>query len=453
MILGQFNRFSMYSTSDICRTIAEKLSDKKLVDDAVHTGIQNGRFYADWWESQSLIGGYAGIAVFFSVMDQCFPNENWDKIAHGYLKSAVEQFETQGFPNLSLYEGLAGLNLAAYLCSLRGIRYQQLLEKLDDTLIKHVQHYLWQTLPFIPENETDFIDPSVYNLAQGLSGILICMSLRKDQPNFCSLSCDIVKKLSQMFNGKKCVKENEYVVPWLVVPTYHLSKQEELYPEGSFWLSNPYGITGLLSSLAITAREMTLPREGYELIGTISDWLVQKQGNHSQEVFWKHTISLQEELSDDLTPPETNRDAWCYGIPAVTRALFLAAKALKDDQLRGFAEKQFLSLWSKSEKDWNLIGTSFGYGRAGHLAVAYRMYRDTNNPQLKSYLVDLENGLKRYYDPNSTFGFKAVSFSEKNEYMWIDDPGLLNGASGIALSLLQTQQNADQEWDRIFAIN
>lgn len=453
MMFNQIYHSSVYSTSDICQIVAQKLSVKNLVDDTVYSSIQNGRFYANWWASESLISGYAGIAIFFSAMDSCLPNDNWDRVAHEYLKAAAEQFEREGFPDLSLFEGLTGLSMAAYLCSRHGVRYQQLLEKLDAMLINHVQHYLWQDLSSIVEDQTDFIDPAIYNLAQGLSGILIYLSLRKDQPIFFSLSCDIVKKICQIFKSKIIIKEHQQVVPWLVSPAHSKFDQKGLYPEESFLLSTPYGIAGLLSSLSIIAREMSLSHEGYELIRTISDWLVQKQGKTSEGVFWKHTISLKEELSGDLLPPETNRDAWCYGIPSVTRALLLASKALKDNQLYEFANNQFLSLWSKPEKEWNLIGTSFGYGRAGHLAITFRMHQETNNPKLKSHLIDLENGLKRYYDPNSIFGFKAVAFSEKNEYMWIDDPGLLNGASGIALSLLQLQYNVDLGWDRVFAIN
>lgn len=442
----------MYHTLDICQTIAQKLSNPQVVLQNVNQSIREGNFYSDQWNSESLINGNPGIAIFYAMMDHVFPNDGWDRVAHNYLQIAVDEFENKGFPNCSLYMGLAGLGTAAFFCSRIGIRYKKLLDKLDSAIIEEVQNLLWKRLTLKMETEIFYISPKIYNIAEGLSGILLYISLRKDNPYLLSVGSDCIKKLSFILKNKKL---NSSSIPgWFTSPNdYLVDTEKESYPEGCFILGTPFGIAGLLSALAISAIEGFCPPEGFDLMRNIANWLVRKQGNSPLGSFWNHTVSIQEELSGQMNPPMLNRDVWGYGIPSASRSLYLAAKALNDHKLKDFAENAFISIWSKPEKDWNLIGTSFNYGRAGHLAVTQRMTKDTRNPFLQKSLQDLEYGLKKFYNPDSAFGFRSVSFSKTNDYIWVDDPGLFNGATGIALSLLNEHLNFDKTWDRIFAIS
>lgn len=442
----------MYHVLDICQTVAQKLSNPQFVNQCVDNSLREGNFYALRWDSESLINGHPGLAIFYSTMDQLFPNEGWDGIAHKYLQIAVNEFENKGFPNCSLFNGLAGLGTAAYFCSRVGLRYKKLLEKLDNAIIEEVQNLLWKKLTVRMESESFYIAPKIYNLAEGLSGILLYISLRKDNPYLLSIGSDCIKKLSFLLKNKKVMQSS--VPGWFTTPSdYLIETEKNFYPEGCFILGTPFGITGLLSAIAIAALEGFCPKEGFELLRDISSWLTKKQGVTPLGLFWNHTVSLQEELSGSLHPPQLNRDTWGNGIPSAARAIYLAGKALNDYKLKEFAENAFISLWSKPEKDWNLIGTSFNYGRAGHYAVTQRMVKETKNPELHQKLKDLESGLKNFYDPDTPFGFRSVSFSPSNEYLWIDDPGLFSGAAGIALSLLNVHLNNDRTWDRIFAIS
>ena len=100
-----------------------------------------------------------------------------------------------------------------------------------------------------------------------------------------------------------------------------------------------------------------------------------------------------------------------------------------------------------------MMGPSFTDGRAGVLAIAYRMAQDTHNPHLWKQVGLLENSLKEFYTPNASFGFQTVQVDSSNTYRWIDNPGLWRGATGIALSLLLAQRREESIWDRIFLLS
>ncbi|WP_075884030.1 lanthionine synthetase C family protein [Candidatus Protochlamydia sp. W-9] len=437
----------MYHALDICQSVAHKLSEPNQLMDAIENAIKNKKYYADSWERHSFTYGFAGIAAFFAIMDASFPGQNYDINAHEYLKLAVEALEKNRYTTISLFTGITGLCVAVLLCSKLGIRYKKLTERLDLLLIQEIQYHLFNK----NFSENSFISPEKYNLADGLGGILTYISMRKDNTHLQSVGSAYIKKLALDLQ-KKCELNLSSSVPgWFVSSDHYIANEEkQTYPNGCFLLNSQYGITGYLSALAIAALEGFCPDEGYELMRQISIWLKQKQGLYTYGKFWNHTLSIEEESTQQIREPELNRDTWCTGIPAVTRALYLTSKALRDCSLESYAEDAFISMWSKPEKEWNLLGTSFCYGRAGHLAVTYRMAKDTGSVFLKNKLLELEESLKRFYDPNAPFGFRSVGFNDSNDYMWVDDPGLYSGAAGIALSLLMLHKEEIFPWDRAF---
>jgi lantibiotic biosynthesis protein len=447
----------MYHTINICQHVAQKLSNPNFIRETIDHSIKNNQFYDTTWNEKSLMHGFPGIAAFFAMMDEAFPNEKWDVAAHSYLKLATEAFESKGYSSASLYTGLTGLCAGAFLCSKQGTRYKKLNDKLDRILIQEIQHFLYKQLIPSLEDEKVFISPKIYNLADGISGFLVYAAMRKDNSHLHSLASDCIRKMYFILKDKKLALNHsslsEQNVPgWYISNEHCLDEEKDLYLQGCYSLSLPFGITGFLNAVSLAALEGFCPKEGYELINQVSHWLMSKKGDYMHGYFWPHTIALEADLDNQSNSPVLNRDAWCYGIPAITRSLYLAAKATKNNSLLDFSEKMFNSMWLKEEKEWNLIGTSFSYGRAGHLAIATQMNKDTNNPTLHKKLDDLENGLKKFYDPNHPFGFQSVNFSEEGDYIWVNDPGLMNGSAGIAITLLHLHKPIDPMFNRLFMI-
>lgn len=106
-----------------------------------------------------------------------------------------------------------------------------------------------------------------------------------------------------------------------------------------------------------------------------------------------------------------------------------------------------------NKKEWNPLGTSFVNGLAGILASTYRMAEETENPKLWQHVKELEADLSSFYRPESPFGYQMVHVDSFNNYNWVDNPGLLYGASGIALSLMLVQNREELDWDRAFLLH
>ena len=96
------------------------------------------------------------------------------------------------------------------------------------------------------------------------------------------------------------------------------------------------------------------------------------------------------------------------------------------------------------------MGTSVVWGRAGLLALTSLMARDTGNIQLRAQVDVLVEDLLRFYDVKHPFGFQTLRVSEENELRWVDHPGFLDGATGIALSLLLTNVEKNSNWQWLF---
>lgn len=442
----------MYHTFDICQAIADKLRSPEHVCTRMQENVQRGNFMAEEWTELSFAEGLPGIASFYGMMDQFFPYQGWDQVAYTYLKLTIQKTEEQGINHTSLFAGLTGMCFAAYLCSKQGYRYPHLLSKLENLLFREIEMFLLRQVDQLLDRDRE-APPHFYNLTNGLSGVVAYLLVRKEQAACHRLAFDCLSRLVLLLKRKRVIKG--YGVPgWYISPEEQLVPEAQTkYPNGNFILSMSYGVTGCLSVLALAALEGIVVSGQYELIQEMAAWLKNKRIQApAGSYYWHHTVSFEEEISQQQHSTELTRDAWSYGNPTVSRALYLAARATRDFSLMKFAEDSFLSIFSKTWQEWNLMGPAFFWGRAGLLALTYHMAQDTGHPVLLKQVGYLENDLKNFYHPSHLFGFQTIHVAEPEDYRWIDHPGLLNGAVGIALALLLVHSQEEVIWTRIFLI-
>lgn len=440
----------MFHTVDICQEIAKRMGSPQDVCDSFLRYISEQNVQGTTWQDTAIDDGLPGIACFYATMDQLFPTDGWKTVVHDYLGLITKKLEVFKHDDYSLFTGLCGLCFSVHLCSKQGMNYQTLQTKLDTLLIEKVEQRLF---PQIQEccDKNLHAHPHLYSLAQGISGILAYLLLRLNIPRLHQLALDCVSLLLCFLNRS----EQETQVPaWYVPKEHQLAEEEkEKFPEGSFILGTSLGITGCLSALALCAISGLHVTGLHATISRIANWIKDKAYLDKYGVNWRHTIPFTKETMQDSSTLELSRDTWWYGTPAVTRSLYLAAKALSDQSLAKFAEKTFSLIFSKDPKSWNTMGPALVHGRAGLLAITYRMAQDTQSAFLWKKVDLLESEIKEFYRPNSLFGFQMVYVDSSEVYNWIDHPGLLTGAAGIALCLLLAQRREELIWDRIFLIN
>jgi hypothetical protein len=95
-----------------------------------------------------------------------------------------------------------------------------------------------------------------------------------------------------------------------------------------------------------------------------------------------------------------------------------------------------------------LVSPTFCHGFSGLLQITFRFFQETGDPSFAEAIDFLTNRILSEYEPESILGCRA----REPEGRKVDQPGLLDGAPGVALALLAAAGIADPSWDRLFLI-
>jgi hypothetical protein len=125
------------------------------------------------------------------------------------------------------------------------------------------------------------------------------------------------------------------------------------------------------------------------------------------------------------------RDAWCYGVLGIARALQLAGQALDCaewtrlglDAARGAVAAMDQSV----VRDFSLC-----HGWAGIVRIVDRMAADSGDPALTDAVDPLAGKLLSGFTSDAPFGYR---YAPATFPVGGDRPGYLEGAAGIALAL------------------
>lgn len=197
-----------------------------------------------------------------------------------------------------------------------------------------------------------------------------------------------------------------------------------VHPSGAATTGLAHGIAGPLALLAVAhTAGRTVPGQA-KAIRTVASWLLTWQ---EPTASWPPFIS-----GDDLDSPPARgtyagargrRDAWCYGIPGIGRALTLAGNALADPALTGAGRAAISALADRDPGQWDTEGQSLCHGSAGVLQAAARADSGAVARLAAEHTA-------AFHDRQRPFGFPHVECGVR-----LDAPGFLTGAAGTALAL------------------
>lgn len=145
-------------------------------------------------------------------------------------------------------------------------------------------------------------------------------------------------------------------------------------------------------------------------IRQVADWLLAQARQDEWGTFWPAGV-------DGATRyPSARRASWCYGVPGVARALWLAGDAVGEPRYRRVATEAMERLLAAPEA-WGLDTPGICHGWAGLMLISAAFGLDAAASELFDRLC-------AGYDGRRPLGFD------------VPGPGLLTGAAGIALALL-----------------
>lgn len=446
---------------DLVKDIAKRLKDPHIVEQKVLTanGGNSSQILYDW-SPLTLSHGYPGLVVLFGTLDNLYPSEGWDLTAHAYILKITGMIEASGVSDLSLFSGLTGCCFAIQHASKKNTRYQNIINHLHEFIFHYIEQMYFKVIHEKLSLKLP-LHPNYYDLMSGIGGIGLYLLNQLH----CSKCLSVLKKILTI-----CVALTEkreiwgyHLQGWYVPQHYQFTESDkEIYRKGNFNLGVSHGIPGILGLLSLALLKEVKVEKQKEAIKTIVDWIFQKRKTNKGISYWPNRISFDEEiLGQQNELSDCSVEAWCYGSPGICRMLFLAGKALKEQEIQRQAQNIFFTLFDRDDFKQTYYTPTFCHGLAGMLTLTKLMVRDSSNKEYNKKIKEIEDKLFSYYNPQSNFGFKNHEIHSHNlltsnhfsnqSITERENIGLLSGVSGVLLSLIS--DNKDKYlWATPFAL-
>jgi hypothetical protein len=423
--------------ADVVADLGHRVGTASTLARAIATSpLQTGFPEAVSWRAPSVAQGHAGLAVLFGALDTTYPQQGWDRLGHEHLSIAAHAAaDTPGLP-ASLFCGSAGLGFAALGLSRGGERYTRLLASVDDAVAARVR--------FLAGRLGDGSSGRAvreFDLISGLSGVGAYLLARASDAARALLPT-VLSALAGLI-----VAEQNPPAWHTPVTVLESPEQRERYPEGNLNCGLAHGLPGPLALLSLAALDGHRTALGEAAIGRAAGWLLAHHVTDAWGVNWPDAVPVV--AAGDPPPHHLGRTTWCYGAPGIARALWLAGRALDDECYRAFAVRAMADAVRKPSAARGLTSVTYCHGTAGLLHIVSTFARDTGLPIFRTAAHDLLDEVLGGYEPDSLLGYVSL----EPDLRRVDQPGLLDGAPGVALALLSAVSTADCPWGRLFLLN
>jgi hypothetical protein len=374
-----------------------------------------------------LAGGGAGIALLYGQLDRHQPGQGWDATAHDFLRWGVRQTEQAGRIGPGLLVGFGGLAYAARLLSKGGTRYGGLLSTLD------VQVSRWV---LAGKAFGHGVQVNLFDVIAGAAGTVPYLLNSGMEPELRHLLANLVDVCGHQDGRQNWHTPHDLIMNPLTA---------KHYPGGNLNCGLSHGSPGILAAMSLAASA------GHEVPGQLDamrelvNWLLDNRLDDEHGPNWPAMVALPLGSGE----PIAARTTWCYGAPGVARTLWLAGAALGDHVLREFAAESMLAACERLPGDHQVNGASLCHGFAGVLQVVLRFGHDTGDPRFAAAAEMITERLLARYRPDSRFGFHSLEPDGSTG----NQPGLLEGAAGVALALLAATVPVAPTWDRAFVLS
>lgn len=393
-----------------------------------------------YWFPSAIAQGNAGLCVLWAYLDECLPGEAWDVVGKLHLEMAVKGAEAAPPAGGGLFSGLSGLAFAGIQLSRGGTRYRGMLRSLDDAITAEVM-----TIANRVRNASG-VSTGDFDVISGLSGMGACLLCRQDEQSVQVALANITDALVSL------VLRDPSRPAWHT-PAGMLYDEtaRSAYPNGNLNCGLAHGIPGVLAYLVLThgMKDCLVSRERLEkAIVTAADWIVQNRADDQWGVNWPTAVALTE-TGAAAAPGIPGRSAWCYGAPGVARPLWMAGKALGRSDYCDLAVMAMEAVYRRPLSARMIDSPSFCHGVAGLLAVTLRFAREPGSEVFAAEAEKLTAQLLESFNEDHLLGFRNIEYRNNQT----DQPGLLDGAAGIAVVLLAAGTGVDPKWDRLFLLS
>jgi Lanthionine synthetase C-like protein len=373
-----------------------------------------------WWR-QSLAHGMPGVALLHIELAAADFGP-WQR-AHDWLACAVRSPITSGADSHLYYGAPAVAHALACAATVRPGSYERALDSLDETITRDTHAKVDAAHLRIDRNELP--QRREFELIHGLTGVGAHLLRRDPHSKTVRAVLEYLVRLTQP------ITDNGDVVPGWWVPTSPTGRDDDQFPGGHANFGMAHGITGPLALLALAARHGTTVDGHLDAMTRIRARLDQWRGDTATGPVWPYWINRSQLRTPPATPAAARAPSWCYGAAGLARAQQLAAHAVGDVAGQRDAEQALIRALADPPQLAATTDSSLCHGYAGLAHLALRVAEDApvnNAAELRRLAMSLMDRLHAAgTDANQT----AATLVRRAA-----GPGLLEGATGIALAAL-----------------
>jgi lantibiotic biosynthesis protein len=313
------------------------------------------------------------------------------------------------------------------------------LAEIDDALLRYLDHSPWQ---------------ADYDLIRGLTGLGVYALERLPRPSALQCLGKIVERLAEN------AESGPQGITWHTAPELLPDWQRKLFPTGYYNLGVAHGVPGTIAVLAATARATArlaaageprareVAESARDLASGAVRWLIAQRLPAAEESWFGASFSPE-------VPAARSRLAWCYGDPGIAAALLVAARACGEAEWERFAIELALDTAARSTAGSLVRDAGLCHGSAGLAHLFNRLYQETGEPRLAAASRGWFEQALDFRQPGiGLAGYRAFWMDDDGlTQSWRDDPGFLEGITGIGLALLGGLSDFEPAWDRIMALS
>lgn len=369
-----------------------------------------------------LAQGSAGMAIAFDCFDRHWPDEGFAEAVRSSLFSAAQRFVLHP-TGVGLYRGGSGVSWAIRrLPRHADDRLVAVADRIDLLLARRLEQQPWE---------------GDYDLVSGLAGIGAYALEGRDTETGRDLLEAVIDHLAML------AVEVGPGVAWYTPPERLPAWQAAQAPNGLFNVGMAHGVPGVVALLGGAVEAGVAAEVARSLLEGAVAWIL-AQDDGERMPSW---VALHK-------GPQPGRNlAWCYGDPGVAAALAVAARATGEERWQRKAVRLAVRSAEREPAGERIDDASLCHGAAGLAQVFSRLHEWTGEPRLEAAAREWVDRTLAMRDLHQKFaGYPFAGQNEDGTTSLSAAPGLLEGAAGVALSLLAADDPSAVSWDHFLLL-
>jgi lantibiotic modifying enzyme len=374
----------------------------------------------------SLAEGRAGLALLYHYLCRACSDEAAGGTALRLLDAAIDTVaQTKMGP--SLYTGFVGVAWAGtHCCSERE-------DSEEDDSGRAVDEALREYLEWTPWQRD-------YDLVTGLVGLGVYALERLPRPRARECLERVVDRLDET------AEPTPQGITWLTRPELLPPQQREACPQGYYNLGVAHGLAGVIAMLGRVCAEDVGRAKARPLLDGAVAWLLAQKLPGSPGAGFPSWVGPGIEAAPA-------RSAWCYGDPGIAAALLYAARCVGESSWADEAIEIGRAVANRSPDETGVVDAYLCHGAAGLGHLYNRMFQATGEACFgDAARFWFERTLELLGTDPGTDGSSSETSDAQRQQTWLDNPGILTGAAGVALALLGATTPIEPAWDRMLLV-